>query len=244
METTVPTLLFKFIDKENLSDFINDGNLFFKNTGYFIDLEEKYGDTIFGDKYEGTHFLHFDPKRHSLFIEYEGKRIPIEFESGYSTKKYESVKDFQLTCFVAPDLEDFISEDNKTFFFKNSVIEELKREFKDRAVIIIHNPEGFIGALKESAQKINLGFKYGKVNYFDPRSETPLDYKEFEKDIAKAFFNKRKTYQYQREFRIVTQQPIKKDYIKIHIRNIKDYVTLINDIDALKTDFSMIIDTL
>ncbi|PAK29080.1 hypothetical protein CJ467_16330, partial [Bacillus velezensis] len=149
---------------------------------------------------------------------------------------------FQLTCFVAPDLEDFINEDNK-LFFKNSVIEELKREFKDRAVILIHNPNGFVEALKESAEKNNLGFKVGKVNYFDPRSETPLDYKEFEKDITLAFFYKRKTYQYQREFRIVTQQPIKKDYIKIHIRNIKDYVTLINDIDAL-TDFHMIKDTL
>ncbi|CAI6223404.1 hypothetical protein NRS6116_01130 [Bacillus subtilis] len=28
----------------------------------------------------------------------------------------------------------------------------------------------------------------GKVNYFDPRSETPLDDKEFEEDIALAFF--------------------------------------------------------
>ncbi|MGG1189083.1 hypothetical protein ABE189_19025 [Bacillus subtilis] len=233
MSIQVPPLLFKFINKENLSDFINEGNLFFKNTGFFIDLEEKDGDTIFGDKYEGSHFRHIDPNRHSIFIGYKGKSIPVEFEGGYFTKKYESVRDFQLTCFVAPNFEDFTNKDNKTFRIKNSVIEELKREFKDRAVIVIHNPDGFVDALKESAEKNTLGLKVGKVNYFDPRSETPLDDKEFEEDIALAFFYKRKTYQYQREFRIVTQQPIKKDNIKIHIRNIKDYVTLIDDIDAL-----------
>lgn len=45
-----------------------DGNLYFKNTGYFIDLEKKYGDKGIGDKYEGSHFRHFDPTKGKLVL--------------------------------------------------------------------------------------------------------------------------------------------------------------------------------
>ncbi|KXJ34644.1 hypothetical protein AX282_08115 [Bacillus spizizenii] len=39
-----------------------------------------------------------------------------------------------------------------------------------------------------------------------------------------AFFHKRNSYQNQKEYRMITQQSVKKDFIKIRIDNLKDYV--------------------
>lgn len=232
-------VLFKFIDPDFLSDFL-DGNLYFKNTGYFIDLEKKNGDKVIGDRYEGSHFRHFDLEKESLFIEVDGKLIPLNINRGFATRQYEAVRDFQMTCFVELKEIDFYTEDNKIFRIKKDVIEELKKDFKGRQVVALHNEKAFFHQLDKNAKNMNLGFYHGPVKYFDPNGETPLTEEEFEQDMTKAFFHKRSTYQNQREYRIITQQPIKKDSITVHIDNLKDYVYTF-DIENLH-EFSLMIE--
>ncbi|MGM0747106.1 MAG: hypothetical protein ACQEUS_04410 [Bacillota bacterium] len=232
-------VLFKFIAPEFLSDFLN-GNLYFKRTGYFIDLEKESGDKVIGDKYEGSHFRHFDPENEALFIEVDGKLTPLNINRGFATKQYEAARDFQLTCFVELKLEnDFFTEDNKIFRIKEDVIEGLKKDFKGRKAIVLHNEKDFFYYLDINAEKMDLGLYHAPVNYFDPNSETPLTEEEFEQDMIKAFFHKRRSYQNQKEYRIITQQPVERDSITIYIDNLKDYVHTF-DIEDL-SHFSLMI---
>ncbi|MCY8134607.1 hypothetical protein MOC76_12565 [Bacillus spizizenii] len=217
-------ILLKFIEPEHLSDFLN-GNLFFKRTGYFTNLEREKGDKVIGDKYEGSHFRHIDVENEKLFIEIDGEFIPLKIKNGFHTIRYEAADDFQLACFVElKQDEDFNTEDNKLFQIKEDVVENLKRDFAGRKVVAIHNEKAFFQSLNENAAKMNLGIYHGPVKYFDPKNETPLTKEEFEQNMIMAFFHKRNSYQNQKEYRIITEQPVKKDFIKIRIDNLKDYV--------------------
>ncbi|QOZ92913.1 hypothetical protein EU243_15120 [Bacillus velezensis] len=232
-------VLFKFINPEFLSDFLH-GDLYFKNTGYFIDLENKEGDKVIGDKYEGSHFRHFDLEKESLFIEIDGNLIPLNINRGFATKQYEAARDFQMTCFVELTENDFYTEDNKIFRIKEDVIKGLKQDFKGRKAVVLHNEKDFFHYLDKNSSNMGLGLYHGSVKYFDPNSETPLTEEEFEQDMIKAFFHKRSTYQNQREYRVITQQPVKEDSITIHIDNLKDYVYTF-DIENLH-EFSLMIE--
>lgn len=224
-------ILLKFIEPKNLSDFLN-GNLFFCRTGYFTNLE-KEGDKVIGDKYEGSHFKPIDVKTTRMILEIDGEFIPLNLKSGYHTTRYEAADDFQLACFVELKQDvDFTTEDNRLFKIKEDVVENLKRDFAGRKVVVITNREAFFHSLAENAAKMNLALYHGPVKYFDPKSETPLTEEEFEQKMIMAFFHKRNSYQNQKEYRIITEQPVKKDFIKIPIDNLKDYVHVF-DIEEL-----------
>ncbi|MFO6498579.1 hypothetical protein ACINLD_20645 [Bacillus sp. z60-11] len=226
-------VLIKFVEPKHLSDFLS-GNVFFKRTGHFIEKEKKDGDKVIGDKYEGSHFRHYDPKKEVIAIEVDGKFMPLKVKKGFATQRYEAAQDFQLTCFVELKLDnDFISEDNKIFKIKEDVIDGLKKDFAGRKVVLIRNEIAFFDHLDKSAKEMNLGLYHGPVKYFDPESETPLTEDEFEKNMIASFFHKRKSYQNQREYRVITDRPVKEDNIKIHINNLKDYINIFNDLSDI-----------
>ncbi|MED1713462.1 hypothetical protein [Bacillus paralicheniformis] len=229
-------ILFKFIEPQFLSDFLN-GNVFFRRTGYFIELEKNSGDKVIGDRYEGSHFRHYDPNNESIAIKIDGKFVPLKVSKGFMTQRYDAAQDFQLSCFVQLKLDsDFILKEDKIYNIKEDVIEGLRKDFEGRKAILVHNEKAFFHHLDKSAREMGLGICHGTVNYFDPDIETPLTEEVFERNMIASFFYKRKSYQNQKEYRIITDRPVKKESMKIHTDDLKDYIQIfdLEDLSGLR----------
>ncbi|MCU4956910.1 hypothetical protein OB990_12000 [Bacillus cereus] len=122
-------MLIKFFRPEHVQLFLN-GDLYFCNTGYFIDLEKKHGDKGIGDKYEGSHFRHFDPTTGEISIGLEGGQMhKLNVTRAFFTKKYEVVRQFQLTCFTGIFEEDIEHIEGNIQKIKGEIIEYLKSSF-------------------------------------------------------------------------------------------------------------------
>ncbi|CAM4017957.1 hypothetical protein BAQ46_04335 [Bacillus paranthracis] len=227
-------MLIKFFEPQYLQMFL-DGNLYFKNTGYFIDLEKKYGDKGIGDKYEGSHFRHFDPTKGEIHIGLPGGQMhKINVTKGYFTQTYEAVRQFQLTCFTGIFGEEIEHIDDNTQKIKNEVIEYLKEEFPNRIPILITNEDEFFNRLHNALKEKNIHASHGSVKYFDEHAETPFEREEYEKNMIQAFFYKRNFFKAQKEYRIITSHPVEGDSLTVNLGDISDIVLNLESADTLK----------
>lgn len=227
-------MLIKFFSPEFVQMFLN-GELYFCNTGYFIDLEKKHGEKGIGDKYEGTHFRHFDPATQEISIGLPGGQMhKINVTRGYFTQTYEAVRQFQLTCFTGILEDDMEHIDENTDKIKGEIIEHLKKEFPDRVPVLILNEKEFFGKLDSALMKKGVRANCGFIKYFDEHAESPLTREEYEKDMTQAFFYKRKFFTAQKEYRIITSHPVEGDSLTVNLGEISDDVLNLESVDTLE----------
>ncbi|PES80066.1 hypothetical protein CN509_09700 [Bacillus cereus] len=227
-------ILIKFFEPQYVQMFL-DGNLYFKNTGYFIDLEKKHGDKGIGDKYEGSHFRHFDPTKGEISIGLPGGQMhKINVTRGYFTQTYETVRQFQLTCFAGIFDEEMEHVDENTDKIKSEIIEHLKKEFPDRVPILILNENEFFKKLDNAFIEKGIGAYHGLVKYFDEHAETPFKREEYEKNMTQAFFYKRKFFNAQKEYRIITSHPVEGDSLTVNLGDISNDVLNLESADTLE----------
>lgn len=227
-------MLIKFLRTEHLEDF-KKGELYFKNAGYFIDLESQAGDKGIGDKYEGSFFRAFNPATSKIEIETEqGIKIPIKFNRGFVSERYEAARQFQMTCFTGITEEDVEEISENTSSIKNNLISSLNKEFPDRIPVLITNETEFLNRVSKAFKEMGISVASSFVRYFDEYTLSPLEEAEYQKDITLAFFYKRNYFQAQKEYRIITREPIDKDSVTISLGDISELVYAFKNTDDLK----------
>ncbi|PFJ81427.1 hypothetical protein COI95_08655 [Bacillus cereus] len=226
-------MLIKFFRPEHVQMFL-DGNLYFSNTGYFIDLEEKLGEKGIGDKHEGSFFRVLDPERHLMYIEVDGEKIKLDFDKGFVTERYDAAREFQLTCFTSILEEDMEWIDENTRKIKDEVIEQLEKEFTGRVPVLITNFDELIDKIHNVLKPKGIRALYGHVKYFDEHVGSPLEEEVYKKDITQAFFYKRKFFKTQKEYRIITSHPVEGDSMTLNLGDIKECVFNLGSFDILK----------
>ncbi|MGY0692491.1 hypothetical protein ACW2QC_06815 [Virgibacillus sp. FSP13] len=229
-------MLIKFFRPEHVKDFMK-GKLFFKNTGYFIDLENEQGEKGIGDKYEGAMFRSFNPSREDIYLKLpNGKRIKLNVERAYFTERYEAARQFQLTCFTGFTYEDFmIDESENTIKLKEKLIEELKGEFPNRVPILITDEEAFFSRVSQRLSDKDIASLHGYVKYFNEYSGFPLKHEIYEEDITNAFFYKREFFKSQKEYRIITRHPVEGDSLTLELGDITDIIYNLGNIDNVSS---------
>ncbi|MCC2507562.1 hypothetical protein [Bacillus cereus] len=227
-------MLFKFFRPEHVQMFL-DGNLYFKNTGYFIDLESELGDKGIGDKHEGAFFRAFNPETDEMYIMLEnGEKIKMNFKHGYAAERYEVSRQFQLTCFTGMFIDEDMEEVGENQLkIKQEVINELKKEFPDRVPILILNEEELFNRIDTIFSEKEIRALHGYVTYFDEHKEPPLKEEDYRKDITQAFFYKRNFFKSQKEYRIITSHPVEGDSLEAKLNSIDDIVFNVGDMDNL-----------
>ncbi|NTU28481.1 hypothetical protein HPX95_20340 [Bacillus tequilensis] len=236
-------LLIKFVrpDPDHVNGFLN-GSVFFKNTGYFIDLEKSEKIKGIGDKYEGALFRHLDTEKSILMIEYKGEKFVLPTKRGFMTQTNGSIRSLMLSCFTAISysLDDlYLADDLKIeneeaiYKIKPSIIEGLAKEFEGRIPIIIRDHELFFDRLNKKASIEGIDYIADVVKYFDEYSKYPLTEEEAEKNIYKPLFYKRKYFEAQKEYRIIASNPSGKDSLTIEVGDLRDCAMQLSSIQDL-----------
>ncbi|MBH0358163.1 hypothetical protein U9R71_21145 [Bacillus toyonensis] len=227
-------MLIKFFRPEHVQMFL-DGNLYFRNTGYFIDLEETLGEKGIGDKYEGSFFRVLNPEKHLMYIELKnGKKIKMNFDRGYTTERYEAAREFQLTCFTRIPEEDMECVDEGVEKIKDEVITNLAKEFPDRIPVLITNEIEFFDRVSTALREKGVHALHSHVKYFDEHIGSPLKEEDYEKDITQAFFYKRNFFKEQKEYRIITSHPVEGDSLTVNLGDLSNCVASLEKFDTLK----------
>ncbi|QIZ41378.1 hypothetical protein BHV55_06710 [Bacillus sp. RZ2MS9] len=228
-------MLIKFFRPEHVQTFL-DGNLYFCNTGYFIDLESEHGDKGIGDKHEGSFFRHFDPATQEIRIGLPGGQMhKIDVTRAFFTERYEAARQFQLTCFTGiVEEEDMEQVDENTKKIKDEVIAHLEKEFPGRVPVLIANENEFFDRLDNVLKEKDIHACHGFVNYFDEHAESPLKEEVYQKDITRAFFYKRNFFKPQKEYRVITSHPVEGESMTVNLGDLNECVVSLGSIDNLK----------
>ncbi|WP_144491947.1 MULTISPECIES: hypothetical protein [Bacillus cereus group] len=227
-------MLIKFFRPEHVQMFLN-GDLYFCNTGYFIDLESKHGDKGIGDKHEGSFFRHFDPTTQEIRIGLPGGQMhKMNVTRAFFTERYEAARQFQLTCFTGILEEDMEQVDENTKKIKDEIITHLEKEFPGRIPVLITDEKEFFDRLDNVLKEKGIHANHGYVKYFDEHAESPLTKEEYEKDMTQAFFYKRKFFNAQKEYRIITSHPVEGDSLTVNLGDLNECVISLENMDNLK----------
>lgn len=181
-------MLIKFLRDEHVESFLC-GNLYFKNAGYFIDLESKLFEKGIGDKYEGSIFQPINDDNPICTFDKNGITHPLNFTEAFSTQRYDISRQFQLTCFTDIVIEDLEPEGDEVKI-KSEVLSELEKEFSKRVPIIIIDETQFFNKVSSAFKEMNIIAYRGHIKYFDEYTEATLNPFKYEHDIAEAFFIK------------------------------------------------------
>ncbi|GGF24177.1 hypothetical protein GCM10010954_23840 [Halobacillus andaensis] len=226
-------IILKFVDSQ-FTESTLDGELFFCRSGYFIDLEKKENNKGIGDSREGSWSDKMGDNSMILIETENGEKIPpLMVSSGAFFRSYEGIRGIPICCFVYLTMENDFYEENGFRKIKPEIVDELEKQFGDKDVIFI-NPSQFAERLDKAIKDAGFSMKRGLVHYYDERKEPhPLALEDYEKDPADALFYKRKSFEFQKEFRVVLKS-IEENDVFINLGDIRDIARKI-DKDKIST---------
>jgi hypothetical protein len=201
--------LFRFSEKRFLEEFRRHGLLYMRPSSYFADLERHSltANTARPDRFEGTYLIHHPKHIQSLVIEGPGG-----FDSrGRVTNIKINVPPGDLADHLAISIDRHASN----IFCMYAVItpgpvDERNFQFGD-SFIFVHNTTEFLKRFGSSANKQNLRFGCGLVNYFELS-----DYSGRTGPLRKP-----SAFAYQNEFRLIVR-PCAYDHRKLFLENLED----------------------
>jgi hypothetical protein len=215
--------LIKIYDiEEHAKAFINAGEMYCKTLKKFKEIEDG---TNRGDRFEGaSHWFQAKDIKMSLSISKNDEVLysidNVESDmAGPTVLQPTAFDDFNIFCMYAIIIEDFeerYSTEAEKKLLKERINKSIAKQiqidsrcqyFGDHAVVIFQ-VERFIKTIISYAKNNNMKICHGLVEYFDDESFTGTL-----KGID-AIFRKRKSYEFQNEFRFAintnnkTQQPL------------------------------------
>jgi|SRR5699024_55785 len=230
--------LLKFIDKKDADSMLN-GNILFRESGYFVDLEEEQSNKDIGDALEGVWQRRIDKESHDMYIQDEGGEwVYLDFEKATFKQTYNEIKKIPITCFAILDIpEDFYEIENK-YTIKSEIINNLiKEEFGKRDVIIIEFYT-FMKRFKNKLKLLKYGYKADKIKYYTKTH--PLSSEEYNNNPFHGLFYKESFFSYQKEYRIALRNPLETDPSLINIGDIRDIAFQIspNNLENVKIELT------
>ncbi|WP_145000607.1 hypothetical protein [Olleya sp. Hel_I_94] len=174
----------KFGNKENMTDLLENGTIYFNTIDYFQKLEEQIAR---GDNYEGTtnikNYHEYDKLKVTLTIPETGKEIELNPKKFHLREFLTEIKGnlYSMYSIKSPDV---IDSDYK--------IDQRVKEFGTHFVII-KNVVKFLDLICEEIEKQNISYRAKIVSYYEKE--------KINGEIT--LFDKSTEYEYQKEFRIV-----------------------------------------
>lgn len=229
---TVPGLLIKFVEPQYVDNFINNGELHFSPLGYFIDLENEYGDDVIGDKSEGSRIINFDPKQSKTTMTIDDKEYildPNDVNSINVEFTDDAVREWGVLSLCNINAkEDFEIEkyDKKTekavLKIKDNVINDLIRlSDENKRIPVIINASGLLSVMDSKFTQKGRNIRLQNVEYYPESIQQNITVDEFKSDPGKIVFLKREKYNYQRESRIALFEDIGQNGENISIGSLK-----------------------
>lgn len=173
--------LIKVGKKEHIADLQENGTIFMNTVGYFINYEEKQ---LRGDKDEGIKGVAQIAKL-ELFDPNTGQKLGYAINSS-QLKHRDGEERGYIYSLIAITTQD----DPESFR-----IDERNKEFGNSFIVIYDVPE-FIRRIEEEFKSRNYEYKYGLVQYYDP--------KEYSGELD--IFCKQNCFKYQNEFRFFVKK--------------------------------------
>ena len=204
--------LIKFQDKDVINSLRN-GLIYAKPLRYFIDLEERTGDTEIGDKSEGRLFIE------NATVNYSNGRILCKDRTGFDTSA--SYYGYVFCLSGIDDLEH------------SSFSKEQKEKiitFGDTALRILDSAE-FISRVTQAAERENYDVIVDKITYGSNCINDVEFLIKLMVNINNAAFVKAERFSYQQEYRFLFIPKDKKslpDHLEINIGNIHDITDVIS----------------
>lgn len=197
--------LIKFKNAEIIKS-IQCGKIYMKSLKWFREYENKSGDIVVGDSYEGMLRIN----EGELVIEDTGDRIKLD-NSILPTIASDSYV-FCMTC---------INSQSKIFEFNDLQKKEM-REFGDSALLILDANE-FINRIKKAATDKGYKIYFNNVHYYKENVDSADMWISLLQGTHNIAFWKRDSYKEQQEFRIVVlKEKCIDDHIELDIGDISD----------------------
>lgn len=205
-------IFLKIFEDQYLDDALQ-GNIYFGPIKQYSDIERTTGDQVIGDQNEGKIVNNIVASK--VWTRPKGEINPIQYNPGknFNIRIIAGVDDVKLSrigisCFTYLSLDDFQEckkiSDRSYFEFKPKIVQQLKQFVKDKekqsknsCKIVMFQRNKFLKTLEDQ------GFSYRLVHYYDQND--PLTLREVQKENIPRYFYKSKHYEYQREFRIVSE---------------------------------------
>lgn len=229
----------KFLKKEYINDLLN-GNIYMKNFGFFIDLENKTRIKGQGDKYEVAlvdkllNVQLYDPKTNMLMG---------TAKSGYKVERYDVMRKIPIFCVACFKSNDFVI----TKVDEESINVKLDIPVKDQIMFentfgpyaVILTPE-FKDQMIQASNRDDLGLVFGDTDYQDLEVPSNLRRKDFEQGSDNIFFWKDKYFDNQRETRFVLKNKIVEDHYIMKLGELSNKTKVLTT-KELFTDTELII---
>lgn len=225
-----PVWILKFAEEKQYLESLLEGNIYFKESGYFRKLEDNYR----GDRNDGKVPLEIQPDMEFYLESEDGERLDFtgmvpEIRLGYEG-------DDKVPLFCASIVDERIIEwtGKKSFHFKKEFADELSQFGKYVAIIPIGEMYEKLKIYQKKHEKIT--FVQGEVKYVDIKKvydDSVLDKWENAAEYYKVFFNKDLRYQWQNEWRVIMHSP------EMLISDKEDSVT----IDVGKFEYGILTET-
>lgn len=170
--------LIKVGKKEHITDLYEHGTIFMNSIAYFISYEEKQ---LRGDMDEGITGIFQGSK-----LELLKNQVPLGHSNSFNLKIRDGEKRGNIYSLIAITTQD----DPETF-----QIDGRNKKFGDSFIVIYNVPE-FIKRIEIEFKSRNYEYKYGLVQYYDP--------KEYSGELD--IFCKQSCFKYQNEFRFFVKK--------------------------------------
>lgn len=238
-----PVLLAKFTSKEEYAKDIINGNLYMNNVKYYRALEENGGKKGQGDKNEMV-FVSVPEKIRISNRETKEDLLNLNGQCKYLKISYKEDEDILLYCLSSIKINnlqllDFV--DNGDIIYVemklNYTEEQLKQMEDDFGKFVLVTPYvNFIDKVNVATNNEKIPLEYGNVRYVPKNS---MEWAQaFANGDTKRFLFKDSYFEYQNEFRIVTQRKNGGEhYLKIGALN--DSIVWIETKDLSKMEIKM-----
>jgi hypothetical protein len=218
-----PVCFFKFSNKKDRLESLQNGNLYMNNLQFFIDLEKTTGIKGMGDKDEASNVMNdveislFHLETNELIL-----KAPVR-RTRFRINEYLQKPVFCLFSLKADKLE-IISENDEEIVARIDFIEEqiesIIKDFGEYVLVLDAFP--FVDRVKQVFDKNEYMYSARHITYSDFNVNDKERQKAYMNQDLSLFFQKDKSFEYQSEFRLIILNKNTDNAITESIGDLKD----------------------
>ncbi|MFL8134496.1 hypothetical protein Q3258_16975 [Clostridioides difficile] len=203
-------MILKFTSREEFAEDVLNGNLYMNTAQFYREYEETYNTKGIGDKNE----LKLEMLPDMLTINIDGKEIKFK-PTGKAVFEYNDDKEKPIYCMTYITIDDFevIEYDGSNALIGlNLDTDMLRKDFGEYVTII--NADEFKQRIFIKQEEYDVDVIFGFVKYKEKYDEKRT--KEFLSGSIERFLYKDKSYEYQKECRVIISDYVGDDkYFRI-----------------------------
>lgn len=232
MSNSINFLIKIFKSEQYRNEFL-DGNLYISSLKKFAQMQ---GNNTQADFLEGI-TGQYQPNDIIITIKQSELGInhtipPEDYAAPIYTSSNDNLGKLKALSFFSPLIEPNNIENVNDAI---RITDEMIKDFGEY-VVVIHQSQKFIDRVLETAEKEKISYKTKLINYF-PENET------IEFDHQNYGFNKRQSYDFQKEFRIMLQTSEDSEYMRLNIGDIRE-MCMVLTVDQFNNELEFKVETI